>query len=80
VEQVVVRHKGVPVSGDRDCILQYFAKKPRSGVVIKTYNFSTVLDLNLVIENKFFQEVSNHLEQGSNVLDTGVPKVSGSSM
>jgi len=73
----MILHKETPVSGDRDCILQYFLKKACSGAVTKTYNLSTVLDLNLVIENKFYLEVLHQLDQESDVLGTGALMVSG---
>ena len=68
-------HKGTPVSGDKDCILQYFAKKGHG--ISKIYNFSVVLDLNLVITNELYQDVLLHQEQESDVLETRGPKVSG---
>lgn len=73
--EVEIGHKGVLVSGDRECILQYYFKKA-CGISTKTYNFSLVLDFNLVISNKFYQEVSNFLDQESSTLDAGVLEVS----
>lgn len=78
MEEVSILCKDVEVSGDTDCILQYFSKKAR-GISTKTYNFSVVLDLNLVITNKFYQKVSNYMEQGSSILDAGAQVVSGHS-
>lgn len=75
VGEVEIRHKGVLVSGDSDCILQYYSKKTRSAAT-KTYNFSLVLDFNLVINNKFYQEVSGHMDQEFSVLDGEAPEVS----
>ena len=70
---VTIRHKGVPVSSDKECILHFFSKKAR-GITVKAYNFSLALELNLVIENKLFQEVLLHLE--SDIPDAGTPEVS----
>ena len=70
-----IRHKGAPVSGDRDCILQYFSKKGCG--VSKVFNFSIVLDLNLVITNESYQDVLLHQGQEPDVLETRGPKVSG---
>ena len=75
-EEVTIWHKGAPAVGDVDCLLQFFSKKVH-GISARILNFSIVLDLNLVIENKLYQEVSNHLEQGYDVLGAGASKVSG---
>ena len=45
--------KGVHITGEKDCIQQYFAKKPRGGVAMTEsswqYNFSIILDIHLVV-------------------------------
>jgi hypothetical protein len=79
-EGVTIEHKGTPVSGDSDCILQYFTKKSRAGTIgPKTYNFHTVPDLTLLIEKKFYDKVIEYLVE-SDGLVTGARKVGGSSM
>ena len=50
--------------------MQYFAKKARVAVAGRAYDFSTILDLHLVIENQFYEEVCQHLEQEFGVPDT----------
>lgn len=79
MERVAIEHKGVPIFSDKDCILQYFAKKSRGGAAIRTYDFSTVLELHLLIENQFYQEVCEHQEQEFKAPDTSAQKVSVSS-
>ena len=80
MERTSIEHKGVPVFGAKDCILQYFAKKSRSGTGIKTYNFSIPLDLNLVIENAFYEEVFNNEQQQPGASAGEAMKVGGSPM
>ena len=36
----------------------------------RAYDFSTILDLHLVIENQFYEEVCQHMEQEFGVPDT----------
>ena len=77
---MTIQYKGGLVSGDRDCILDYFAKKTR-GIATKTYNFSNPLELSLVMKNKHYREACHHQDQESDVFyGTQMPKVSESSM
>lgn len=62
-----LEYKGAEISGGKDCLLRYFLKKGRGGTANRTYNFSIVLDLHLVIENQFYEEVCQHQEQELNV-------------
>lgn len=79
MEQVTIEYKGVPISGNKDCILQCFVhKKTRKGVAIKTYDLSIVPDLHLKIENHFYEEVLLYQEQEFSAPATATPKVSGS--
>jgi hypothetical protein len=79
MEQVTIEHKGVPISSDKDCILQYFAKKSRGSAAIRTYDFSIVLEVHLCIENQFYQAVCEHQDQEFKALDISVQKVNLSS-
>ena len=72
---MTIEHKGAPVTGDRDCILQYFAKKSGRGVTAKTYNFLLTLELNAVIKHAFYQRAYNYKEQ-EDVSDAEAPTVS----
>ena len=76
MEQVTVEYDGVPVSGDKDCILQCFvSKKTRKGLAVKAYDLTVVPWLHLKIENHFYEEVLLHKEQESDG-----PKVSVNSI
>ena len=58
-----VECKGVRVGGEKDYMLPHFVKKPRGRVTAtstRQYDFSTVLDVYLVIKNAFFDEVFAH--------------------
>jgi hypothetical protein len=74
---VSIEHRGIGLDGEKDCLLQYLVKKPRKGIAIKTYDFSTILDLHLVVENRFYEEVSLRLEQDLDLPATTALKVSG---
>ena len=79
MERTYIEHKGIPVSATKDCILQHFAKKSRGGTAIKTYNFSLSLELNLVIENAFYEEFFDQEQQHPGTSATERMKVSGGS-
>ena len=72
--------KGARVGGDKDCIVQYFVKKPRGrGVAgaVRQYDFSLILDVKLVIKGSFFDLVDAHREQALQAAESDLNKVCG---
>ena len=73
---VHIEHKGDHIAGESNCLLEYFAKKPRGGVAVaataRRYDFLVILDIFLVIEDTFYQLVEDHRYQAS---ESGVTKV-----
>ena len=63
IDEVSLEHKGTPISGDKDCILEYFVKRGRAGAVNKGYDFRLTLNIDLLIENHFYEKVSLFQEQ-----------------
>lgn len=57
ITEVSLEYKGAPISGDRDCILEHFVKKGRGGALNKGYDFRITLNIDLLIENHFYEKV-----------------------
>ena len=71
-----IEHKSDHISGESDCLLTYFVKKPRGGAAVagsaRRYDFTIILEIYLVIEDEFYQSVEEHRYQAS---ESGVTKV-----
>ena len=77
-KMVRIECKGVSVTAERDCLLQHFAKKPRGRAVAaatKQYDFSTILDIYLVIKSSFYDLVCEHQTQVLQASESGVHEV-----
>ena len=70
--------KGARITGGKDCIVSYFAKKPRTGVAVahvRQYDFAVILDVNLVIKNSHCLLVEQHRAQIIEASDVSASKV-----
>lgn len=70
--------KGAHVTAEENCILQFFVKKPRgraAATSTRQYDFSVILDVNLIIKSSFFDAVSAHRDQAIQASEGGVTKV-----
>lgn len=73
-----IEYKGTIITGDRDCIIPCFAKKPQgcnAATATRQYKFSEILDVKLIIKNSFYELVSMHQEHAFQASDRGVNKV-----
>lgn len=72
--------KGVPITGEKDCILLFFAKKLRSRVsatgAVRQYDFAAILDINLVIKSSFHELACEHRDQAFQAEGNSIHKVS----
>ena len=59
-----LEYKGIQITGEKDCIQQYFAEKSQGGVAVagsnQQYDFSIILDVYLMIKHKFYMSVCSH--------------------
>jgi len=73
--------KGVQITGEKDCIQQYFAKKSRGGAAAagsnRPYDFSIILDVHLMIKHKFYVSVCSHREQVFQAAEGATQEVCG---